>query len=142
MGLLPRGSLASIVLSAMEILTARLTSTMSLALANQSQVCVELGEDKWSLLGLLAAGCNTHEVPREAGLSLLCWHLHLSGVPVSVTLCEFVGTAWQQLPIIIFSLQLSPLCSSLTALLPNLSICSVDKESLSQLWFCFSVSRQ
>lgn len=79
--------------------------------------------------------------PGEAGLSLLCRHLRLSGMPVSALLCRFMGTARQQLPPIIFSLKLSPLCSSLTALLPNLPICSIDKGSLSQLWFCFSVSR-
>lgn len=37
---------------------------------------------------------------------------------------------------------LSPLCSSLTAFLPKLPICSIDEESLSQLWLYFSVSRQ
>lgn len=56
--------------------------------------------------GLCRVGCGQAEpawaggswvqhpqVPGEAGLPLLCQHLHLSGVPVSAVLCRLVGTA-------------------------------------------------
>lgn len=138
-----RAHLASIVCSAIELISVNrkidfssvpdsLKSVMGLCQVGCGQV-----EPAWA-----AGGWVQHQlVPAEASLPLLCQHLCLSGVPVSAILCRLVGTAWQQLPPIIFSLKLSPLCSSLAVLLPNLPICSIDKGSLSQLWFCFSVSR-
>lgn len=104
-------------------------------------VSVKLSVDKWIPLDCWQLGA-TPTVPGEANLSLLCQHPCISGVLVSTTLCRFVGKAQQQLPPFTFPLKLSPLCSSLTAFLPKLPICSRDEESLSQLWLYFSVSRQ
>lgn len=139
-GLLPQGSSASIVCSAVEMLALRSTAAVSLTLSNWSQVCVELVQTNGACLGCWWLGATLIDAPGNhlapALSALMC-----DGVPVSTVLCRFVGTARHQLLPIIFSFKLPPLCSSLTAFLPNLPICSIDEGSLSQLWFCFNVSR-
>lgn len=75
------GSLASIIGSAVQMLTVRSTSAVSLTLSNWSQICEELGVDKWILLDCWQLDA-TLTVPGEANLSLLCRQPCLSGVPV------------------------------------------------------------
>lgn len=121
-----------------EQVNSKLLSSVPDSLKLVMGVC-RIGVDNWIPLDCWQLDA-TPTVPREANLSLLCQHLCISGVPVSTTLCKFVGKAQQQLLPFTFSLKLSPLCSPLTALLPKLPICSIDEESFSQLRLYFSVS--